>query len=85
MGGYDEYMRNGYEDWEFYIACQLLKMELLMSIKEFLFNYTDKSDSRNKIAKWNYHITIKNFHSQKYEKLCKENFEVLFQPYFSRT
>lgn len=75
VGGYDEYMRNGYEDWEFYIACQL-KDGATYVIKEFLFNYTDKSDSRNKIANRNYRLQLRKYVFQKYEKLCKENFEV---------
>jgi glycosyltransferase involved in cell wall biosynthesis len=44
IGGYDEVMRCGFEDWEFYI--RLLKVGgVAYIVPEFLFNYRIKKDS----------------------------------------
>lgn len=48
-GGYDETMRKGYEDWEFFI--RLLKDEGIAEvIKEPLYNYRKRSNSTTSIA-----------------------------------
>lgn len=69
-GGYDEKMKEGYEDWEFYI--RLLKIGgRAYVIKEPLFNYRQKKNSMRKDANaikyelWKY-IYLK--HSELYKK-----------------
>jgi GT2 family glycosyltransferase len=48
VGGYDETMKLGYEDWEFYIRITQLNLEVHV-IPEFLLYYrqTDKSTLKN--------------------------------------
>jgi hypothetical protein len=49
VGGYDQSMLEGYEDWEFYL--RLLKNGGKAEvIPEVLFNYRNKKNSRNKKA-----------------------------------
>ncbi|MFN4762862.1 glycosyltransferase family 2 protein [Gillisia sp. Q332] len=49
VGGYDECMLKGYEDWEFYIRLLKSGGEAKV-IPEVLFNYRNKKNSRNKKA-----------------------------------
>ncbi|MCD0471088.1 glycosyltransferase family A protein [Flavobacterium sp. JAS] len=49
VGGYDENMRKGYEDWEFNISVVKAGWEIKI-IEEYLFNYRKKSKSRNSEA-----------------------------------
>ena len=81
VGGYDEHMRNGYEDWEFYIACQLKEGKTYV-IEDFLFNYRDKPKSRNKIANKKHKLQLKKYVFKKYKELCNENFEVFIDHIF---
>lgn len=46
VGGYDEKMRNGYEDWEFNISIAKIGWEINV-IEEYLFNCRKKATSRN--------------------------------------
>lgn len=68
-GGYDEEMRLGFEDWEFYIRL-LQGGGLVYVIPEVLFHYQNRINSRNSIANekkyeiWKY-IFLK--HSQLYK------------------
>tara|TARA_R110002020_G_scaffold172125_4_gene362343 strand:- start:7765 stop:8592 length:828 start_codon:yes stop_codon:yes gene_type:complete len=49
IGGYDENMRQGWEDWEFYIRLLMAGGECFV-ISEVLFNYRKRNDSTTKIA-----------------------------------
>lgn len=72
VGGYDEKMMGGYEDWEFYL--RLLKSGGKVEvIPEILFNYRNKKNSRNKkanMAKYD----ILGYIYAKHEVLYKEYF-----------
>lgn len=72
VGGYDEKMIDGYEDWEFYL--RLLKSGgKTMVIPEVLFNYRKKEGSRNDNAnslKYDLWLYIYLKHSELY----KDNF-----------
>lgn len=74
VGGYDESMHQGYEDWEFYI--RLLKEEgVAIIIPELLFNYRNKKNSRNKkanLAKYD----ILEYIYIKHDVLYKEHFKM---------
>ena len=74
VGGYDESMHQGYEDWEFYI--RLLKDGgVTIIIPELLFNYRNKKDSRNKkanLAKYD----ILEYIYIKHKDLYKEHFDL---------
>lgn len=85
-GGYDESMRNGFEDWEFYL--RLLKNESeAFVITERLFNYRKRLNSTTtKANKIKYDLTkkiqiknkdiytthIENYITQVYKKIEKE-------------
>lgn len=72
IGGYDQNMHKGYEDWEFYL--RLLKFGGKAEvIPEVLFNYRNKKNSRNKKAnKAKYEIL--EYIYLKHADIYKENF-----------
>jgi glycosyltransferase involved in cell wall biosynthesis/predicted O-linked N-acetylglucosamine transferase (SPINDLY family) len=53
VGGYNTNMRNGYEDWDFWIACGSRGF-IGKRIPEVLFHYRTKAESRNADAKNNH-------------------------------
>ncbi len=53
IGGYDEKMINGFEDWEFWIS-MTKQGDYVHMIEEFLFNYRQKSISMSKESKKNH-------------------------------
>ncbi|EGV44337.1 glycosyltransferase [Bizionia argentinensis JUB59] len=77
VGGYDEYMKKGYEDWEFYIRMLLTSGEAFI-IQEPLFNYRQKKNSLRisansiKYELWQYIYT-------KHEKLYKANYPLMIK------
>jgi glycosyltransferase involved in cell wall biosynthesis len=72
VGGYDESMYQGYEDWEFYI--RLLKENgIAIVIPEILFNYRNKINSRNKKANL-VKYEILEYIYLKHAEVYKENF-----------
>lgn len=72
-GGYDENMLSGYEDWELYL--RLLKSGGKAEvITEFLFNYRNKNNSRNKKANRKKHEILEYIYI-KHADIYKENFE----------
>ncbi len=74
VGGYDENMVVGYEDWEFYIAITKRNWKTHV-IKEFLFNYRKKENSRNfKANQKDFEIRIYVY--KKHEHFIKENFKL---------
>lgn len=76
-GGYDENMRMGFEDWEFYI--RLLKEGgRIYIIKEPLFNYRLRMDSTtSKANKIKYELL--NYIYTKHQDLYKSNFELFLK------
>jgi glycosyltransferase involved in cell wall biosynthesis len=83
VGGYDENMKWGYEDWEFYIrVCQLgWNMNVL---KEPLFLYRQHAVSMRINAMNNHDIQNKKYIYHKHEVLYKEHYEDLIA-YFLNT
>ncbi|MBR1753277.1 glycosyltransferase family 2 protein [bacterium] len=83
VGGYKEYMKNGYEDWEFWIS--LIEMgKKPYRIQEGLFRVRNVSGSRNDKAFNNYHDillkTIINNHRDFYlenDDFVKNSFSYL--------
>lgn len=74
VGGYDEDMYQGFEDWEFYI--RLLKEGgLAYIIPEVLFNYRIRVNSTTTKANKNKYNLFKYIYT-KHEELYKENFEL---------
>lgn len=75
VGGYDEKMVDGYEDWEFYI--RLLKNGgRAKVIPETLFNYRNKIKSRNDKAN-SLKYELRQYIYLKHSELYKDNFESL--------
>lgn len=74
VGGYDEEMVKGYEDWEFYI--RLLKTGGSVEvIPEILFNYRNKENSRNKKANLDKYA-ITEYIYRKHAELYKKHFSL---------
>ncbi len=72
IGGYDESMVKGYEDWEFYL--RILKSGgCIYVIPEVLFNYRNKKKSRNKIANLKKYELMEYIYI-KHEQLYKQHF-----------
>tara|TARA_R110002033_G_scaffold34427_1_gene72097 strand:+ start:5803 stop:6654 length:852 start_codon:yes stop_codon:yes gene_type:complete len=71
--GYDEDMKFGYEDWEFHIA--ILKRGWKSYIlKEYLFNYRHKINSRNTVANKNFEEQIIGYVMHKHEDIYVNKF-----------
>jgi glycosyltransferase involved in cell wall biosynthesis len=82
VGGYDENMALGYEDWEFNIAVSKAGWKVHV-IQEKLFNYRNKLNSRNKTITINNNIELSKYVYKKHKDLYIENYEetidVLFE------
>lgn len=72
--GYDEKMVDGYEDWEFHIRIVESRWNIYI-IKEALFNYRDKDNSRNKKANKFHKKSLHKYIYLKHKHLYFENFE----------
>ncbi|WP_026706176.1 glycosyltransferase family 2 protein [Flavobacterium soli] len=72
-GGYDENMRQGYEDWEFYISVSKngWKVEV---INEVLFYYRQHKTSMRTVALNEYDTTIRNNIMTKHKDLYQDYF-----------
>lgn len=73
VNGYDEAMKLGYEDWEFYIRVLEGGGEVIV-IPEVLFHYRNKKDSRNSLAN-NKKYEIWKYIYLKHNKLYINDFE----------
>jgi glycosyltransferase involved in cell wall biosynthesis len=73
IGGYDEKMKNGFEDWEFWIRITKAGWTIF-TIPEFLFNYRQKENSMLKSTKENFRETNLNYIFIKHEDLYKVHF-----------
>lgn len=77
-GGYDENMKKGYEDWEFYIrVCQLGWS--IHIIEEVLFFYRQHPISMRAVAIKSYDTEIKKYIYRKHEQLYKEHYDTLIE------
>lgn len=73
VNGYDEQLIKGYEDWEFYIRLHKDGGETYV-IPEVLFNYRNKDNSRNSIAKKHKYNLLKYIYI-KHVDIYTEHFE----------
>lgn len=73
--GYDEQMRKGYEDWEFYIRIAK-KGWYAKIIEEPLFYYRQHTNSMRVNALKSYDKEIKKYIFNKHKELYTENFEL---------
>ena len=74
VGGYDEQMLNGYEDWEFWIA--ILKNNWSMYIvKDILSHYRKKEVSRDQTALSKFDFELRKYIFNKHKDLFKEHFD----------
>ncbi|EIA10420.1 glycosyltransferase family 2 protein [Flavobacterium frigoris] len=74
VGGYDEKMINGFEDWEFWIALTKKEWKVGM-IPELLFNYRIKDEnSVNQNAKLNYRESNLNYIYKKHHDVYVNHF-----------
>ena len=81
-GGYDETMRYGFEDWEFFIRI-LINGGVAKVIKETLYNYRKRSDSTtNKANVIKYDLLRYIF--LKHKDLYKDNFELTISHLLSK-
>jgi len=75
IGGYDEKMKKGYEDWEFYI--RLTQKWKIHVLKEYLFYYRQRDNSMRINAIDNYDVPIKKYIYTKHKSLYIENYNEL--------
>lgn len=82
VGGYDESMKLGYEDWEFWISITShgWKME---AIPEILYNYRRKEKSMFKKAKSSYDLSIRKYIFIKHKDLYALHIDKTLMYFFS--
>lgn len=75
IGGYDEQMINGFEDWEFWIAMTKRNWNIYI-IPEFLFNYRQKksNESLNKISKMYFREKNLKYIYKKHQDIYQHHF-----------
>ena len=75
IGGYDEQMKNGFEDWEFWISLTKRNWTIYI-IPEFLFNYRQKksNESLDKISKQNFREANLNYIYKKHQDIYQQHF-----------
>lgn len=73
IGGYDEQMKNGFEDWEFWIAMTKRDWNIYI-IPEFLFNYRQKKKSMSKDSKMNFREANLNYIYKKHQEVYQQHF-----------
>jgi len=77
VSGYDENMKDGYEDWDFWMS--ILKHNWDMHIlKEPLFVYRIKKNSRDIVAFKEHHMKLKLYLFEKHKQVYLDNFESYF-------
>lgn len=78
IGGYDEQMKNGFEDWEFWISMTKKGWNIYV-IPEFLFNYRQKKakESLDKISKTHFRESNLKYIYLKHQDLYMNRFEEL--------
>jgi glycosyltransferase involved in cell wall biosynthesis len=81
--GYDENMALGYEDWEFNISMAKAGWQVYV-IKEKLFNYRNKINSRNKSISIKNNIELAKYVYKKHKELYIENYEETIDVLFDK-
>lgn len=81
VNGYDDKMKYGYEDWEFNIAV-VKKGWKVHIIKEVLFNYRNKKNSRNTLANTHHRFELKSYVYMKHKDICAHNINVFIKNIF---
>lgn len=71
--GYDEQMKNGFEDWEFWIAITKRGWNIFV-IPECLFNYRQKEKSMSKDCKINFREANLNYIYKKHQEVYQQHF-----------
>lgn len=74
VGGYDETMRNGFEDWEFWIAITKTGWNYKI-VPEFLFFYRKAKKSRQVDALKDYFESSREYIYKKHKELYIEDFD----------
>lgn len=74
VGGYDENMKKGYEDWDFYIRVCSVGWEVFV-IPEPLFYYRQHSFSMRLDAYTNHDVAIKKYLYSKHKELYLANYD----------
>lgn len=82
-GGYDEKMKNGFEDWEFYIRLHK-DGGITYVIPEVLFYYRNTPNSRNKRANLKKY-ELEEYIYLKHAELYKKYFETFISYYLKRS
>lgn len=82
-GGYDEQMKIGFEDWEFYIRLHKNGGETIV-IPEVLFHYRKKIKSRSTVAN-DFKFDLLKYIYIKHQNLYKSNFELLVNYFVTKT
>lgn len=73
IGGYDEQMKSGFEDWEFWISMTKRGWEIFV-IPEYLFNYRQKDKSMSKGSKMNFREANLNYIYKKHQDVYQQHF-----------
>lgn len=84
VSGYDENLLKGYEDWDFNISITKVGWDVAI-IKEFLFNYRVKPNSRNKRADDFHRYELLKYIYLKHGDVFIENYEKMIIQLVSRT
>lgn len=74
VGGYDEQMLAGYEDWEFWIAITKHGWSMHV-IPEILSHYRVKTESRDRTAISNHDFELRHYIFNKHKEVYEANFE----------
>jgi glycosyltransferase involved in cell wall biosynthesis len=74
IGGFDEKMRAGYEDWEFWIAITKNNWSMRI-IPEILSHYRIKKSSRDRTALINHDFELRQYIFNKHKEVYLSNFE----------
>lgn len=74
VGGYDEKMKNGFEDWEFWIAITKSGRKYKI-VQEFLFYYRKSKNSMLMNTLENHRITNLEYVIEKHKEFYKDNFD----------
>lgn len=73
-GGYDENMKSGWEDWDFWLS-MLGPEDKVLKIEEPLFNYRRKEISRNDAVSEEEAYALRKYIYEKHFETYKEHFE----------
>lgn len=78
VGGYDESMKNGYEDWDFYIRVCSIGWQVYV-IPELLFYYRQHTFSMRLDAYANHDVAIKKYLYSKHKELYLNNYDKMIE------